>query len=70
MRVDAEMLIEAARRMAWVVCENHLWPIPNDDARALRRRERWIDWLVSRLGAEMVGPAGHLAFGGPEHAAA
>jgi hypothetical protein len=69
-RDDAELLIKAARRMAWVVCENHLWPIPTDDPRALRRCERRIDWLVSRLGAEMVGPSGHLAFGGPEDAAA
>jgi hypothetical protein len=69
-RVDAELLIAAARRVAWVVCENHLWPIPADESRALRRRERWIDWLVSRLGAEMVGPVGYLAFGAPEDAAA
>ena len=69
-RVDAELLISAARRMAWVVCENHLWPIPADETQALRRRENVIDWLVSHLGAEMVGPVGHLAFGAPEDAAA
>jgi Family of unknown function (DUF5995) len=69
-RVDAERLIAAARRMAWVVCENHLWPIPADETRALSRRERVIDWLVSRLGAEMVGPVGHLAFGAPQDVAA
>ncbi len=62
-RDDAGLLIEAARRLAWVVCENHLWPIPADEPRALRRRERWLDWMVSRLGAEMLGPLGHIAFG-------
>ncbi len=67
-RGDAQMLIEAARRMAWVVCENHLWPIPADERRALRRRERFLDWLVARLGAEMLSPVGHLVFGVPEDA--
>jgi Family of unknown function (DUF5995) len=65
-RDDAELLITAARRMAWVVCENHLWPLRAAEPRALRRRERRIDWLVSRLGAEMLGPAGELAFGAPD----
>lgn len=69
-RADAEVLIAAARRMAWVVCENHLWPIPADDTHALRRRECLLDRLVSQLGEEMVGPVGHLAFGAPEDAAA
>lgn len=69
-QVDAELLITAARRMAWLVCENHLWSTPALDPRALRRREDWIDWLVSRMGAEMLGPSGHLAFGGPEDAVA
>ena len=27
-RDNAEQLIEIARRLAWLVCENHLWPIP------------------------------------------
>ena len=63
-RTTPSMLIETARRMAWVVCENHLWPIPADERRALRRRERLIDWLVARLGAEMLGPVGHLVFAG------
>jgi Family of unknown function (DUF5995) len=62
-RDNAEQLIEIARRLAWLVCENHLWSIPADEARALRRREGWIDWLVAQLGEEMVGPAGHLVFG-------
>ena len=69
-RENAEQLIEIARRMAWLVCEHHLWPIPAVEVRALRRRESWIDWLVSRLGAEMLGPAGHLVFGGVADAAA
>jgi hypothetical protein len=63
-RDNAEQLIEIARRLAWLVCENHLWPIPAADVRALRRREGWIDWLVAQLGEEMVGPSGHLVFGG------
>jgi hypothetical protein len=67
---DAEVLIGAARRVAWVVCENHLWPLRADDPRSLRRRERLIDWLVARLGADMIGPAGQLAFGVAEEAAA
>jgi hypothetical protein len=62
-RDNAEQLIEFARRLAWLVCESHLWPIPADEVRALRRREGWIDWLVAQLGEEMVGPAGHLVFG-------
>jgi Family of unknown function (DUF5995) len=62
-RDNAEQLIEIARRLAWLVCENHLWPIPSVDVRALRRRESWIDWLVAQLGEEMVGPSGHLVFG-------
>ena len=62
-RDNAEQLIEFARRLAWLVCESHLWPIPADEVRALRRRECWIDWLVAQLGEEMVGPAGHLVFG-------
>ena len=62
-RDNAEQLIEIARRLAWLVCENHLWSIPADEIRALRRREGWIDWLVAQLGEEMVGPAGHLIFG-------
>jgi Family of unknown function (DUF5995) len=69
-RVDAEQLIAAARRVAWVVCENHLWPIRAEEPRALGRRERLIDWLVSRLGAEIIGPVGYLAFGAPQDAAA
>jgi Family of unknown function (DUF5995) len=69
-RDNAEQLIEVARRMAWLVCENHLWPIPAAEARALRRREGWIDWLVAQLGEEMLGPAGHLVFGGEADAAA
>jgi hypothetical protein len=69
-RDNAEQLIEVARRMAWLVCENHLWSIPADEARALRRREGWIDWLVAQLGEEMLGPAGHLVFGGEADAAA
>jgi uncharacterized protein DUF5995 len=69
-RDNAEELIEVARRVAWLVCENHLWPIPAAEVRSLRRRESWIDWLVSRLGAEMLGPAGHLIFGGTADAAA
>src|SRR6476660_8673123 len=62
-RDNAEQLIELARRMAWLVCENHLWSVPVDEIRALRRREGWIDWLVAQLGEEMIGPAGHLVFG-------
>ena len=62
-RDNAEQLIEIARRLAWLVCENHLWPIPAGETRALRRREGWIDWLVAQLGEEMLGPAGHLIFG-------
>ena len=63
-RDNAEHLIEIARRLAWLVCENHLWPVPAADTRALRRREGWIDWLVAQLGEEMLGPSGHLVFGG------
>jgi hypothetical protein len=63
-RDNAEQLIEIARRLAWLVCENHLWPIPAGETRALRRREGWIDWLVAQLGEEMLGPSGHLIFGG------
>ena len=62
-RDNAEQLIEIARRLAWLVCEHHLWPIPAAETSALRRREGWIDWLVSRLGAEMLGPSGQLIFG-------
>ena len=69
-RDNAEQLIEIARRLAWLVCENHLWSIPADETRALRRREGWIDWLVAQLGEEMVGPAGHLIFGGAADVAA
>ncbi len=67
-RDNAEELIDVARRLAWRVCENHLWPIA--DPGALRRREGWIDRLVSRLGAEMLGPAGHVVFGATADAAA
>jgi Family of unknown function (DUF5995) len=69
-RDNAEQLIEIARRLAWLVCENHLWPIPATETRALRRREGWIDWLVAQLGEEMLGPAGHLIFGGAADVAA
>jgi hypothetical protein len=69
-RDGAEQLIELARRLAWLVCENHLWPVPAGEIRALRRREGWIDWLVAQLGEEMVGPAGHLLFGGEDELAA
>lgn len=67
-RDDAEELIELARRLAWLVCENHLWPVT--DADALRRREGRLDWLVSGLGAEMLGPAGEVIFGAPADVAA
>jgi hypothetical protein len=67
-RDDAEELIELARRLAWLVCEHHLWPIT--DAGALHRREGRLDWLVSRLGAEMLGPAGEVVFGATADAAA
>ena len=60
-RDNAEQLIESARRLAWLVCENHLWPVTA--TRALRRRECWIDWLVAQLGEEMLGPSGHLLLG-------
>jgi Family of unknown function (DUF5995) len=66
-RDNAEELIEIARRVAWLVCENHLWSMP---AGPLRRRESWIDWLVAQLGEEMLGPAGHLLFGGEDDVAA
>ena len=69
-RDNAEQLIELARRMAWLVCENHLWSVPVDEIRALRRREGWIDWLVAQLGEEMIGPAGHLVFGVEDEVAA
>jgi hypothetical protein len=69
-RDDAEQLIEIARRVAWLVCEHHLWPIPAAEVRALRRRENVIDWLVARIGAEMLGPSGHLLFGGTADVAA
>jgi hypothetical protein len=69
-RDNAEQLIEMARRLAWLVCENHLWPIPAGETRALRRREGWIDWLVAQLGEEMLGPSGHLIFGGAADVAA
>ena len=69
-RDNAEQLIEIARRLAWLVCENHLWPIPAAETRALRRREGWIDWLVAQLGEEMLGPSGHLIFGGSADVAA
>jgi hypothetical protein len=69
-RDNAEQLIEIARRLAWLVCENHLWPIPAVETRALRRREGWIDWLVAQLGEEMLGPSGHLIFGGAADVAA
>ena len=69
-RDNAEQLIELARRMAWLVCENHLWSVPVDEVRALRRREGWIDWLVAQLGEEMIGPAGHLVFGVEDEVAA
>src|SRR4029078_2084802 len=32
-RDNAEQLIELARRMAWLVCENHLWSVPVDEVR-------------------------------------
>jgi len=69
-RDNAEQLIELARRLAWLVCEHHLWPVPADEPGALRRREGWIDWLVAQLGEEMLGPAGHLVFGGEHEVAA
>ncbi len=69
-REGAEELIAVARRLAWLVCENHLWPIPAAETRALRRRESRLDWLVSVLGAEMLGPAGHVIFGGAADVAA
>ena len=69
-RDNAEQLIEIARRLAWLVCENHLWPIPAGETRALHRRESWIDWLVAQLGEEMLGPSGHLIFGASADVAA
>ena len=69
-RDNAEQLIELARRLAWLVCENHLWPVPAVEVRALRRREGWIDWLVAQLGEEMLGPSGHLLLGGAADIAA
>ena len=71
-RIPAESLAPEqviTRDLLVLVCENHLWSIPADEVRALRRREGWIDWLVAQLGEEMVGPAGHLVFGGEAEAA-
>ena len=36
---------------------------PGRRGRVLRRRASLIDWFVAQLGAEMLGPAGHLLFG-------
>jgi Family of unknown function (DUF5995) len=69
-RDDAEHVIETARRLAWLVCEYHLWPIPAAEVGVLQRRASLIDWCVAQLGAEMLGPAGHVLFGGTADIAA
>ena len=53
-RDNAEHVIEIARRLAWLVCENHLWPIPAAEAEgapASRKLDRLVRSLARRRDA-------------------